>query len=160
MKWNGTVSHSGSRYIAARFATPNAAHATSTQYRRHGHRTRSRSEPVPNSAFGHDHVRPELGAKSPHVHVHDVRAGVEVIPPHRGQEPFLGDGRARVAQVLLEQEELPLGERNGPAPGIDLATQEIEDEPARADRRRARASDAPEPGPDPRQELIEGERLG
>src|SRR5581483_2140508 len=160
MKWNGTVSHSGSSSMATRFATPNAAHATSTQYRRHGHRARSGIDPVPDPTFGDDHVRAELGAQSPHVHVHDVRAGVEVISPDGGQQPLLRHRRSRVSQQLLEQEELPLRERHRPTPRVDLATEQIHHDPARPDRRGAGASDPPKSGADPRQELVEREGLG
>src|SRR6266487_4886325 len=100
MKWNGTVSQVGTSHIPLRLATAKPTQATSSQPNcRSGQSTRLRTpsatiDLVPLASHRPDDLRAELGPQSPHVDVHHVGPGVEVVLPHGGQQPLLGDGLA------------------------------------------------------------------
>src|SRR5437870_5000747 len=113
MKWKGTVSHSASSSIAARFANANRNHAASIRVKRClGHSRSDAIDAIPLPADGLDEVGAELGPEPAHVDVDDVRARVEVIAPHRGQQPLLRHRLARLVDQLLEQEELTLRQQH------------------------------------------------
>src|SRR5436190_16681670 len=128
MKWNGTVSHVANRSMATRFTAANTAHAASSQFTRFsGHSTRSgRIQAVPLAPDRLDHVRAELAAQTSDVDVDHVRTGVEVVAPHRREQAFLGHRLAGAAHQLLEQQELPLGQRDPPRPGVGLPPDQVE----------------------------------
>src|SRR4249920_531054 len=93
MKWNGTVSHSGTRSMAARFARVNSPHATSIDRTPLGPSGRSRRiDAIPHSSIGQDRRGAELGPKPADVHVDHVGPRVEVVAPHRRQQAFLRHG--------------------------------------------------------------------
>src|ERR687885_2714704 len=116
MKWNGTVSQVGPTHIAPRFATANPAQATSSHGTRcsgHSQRLAASSaiiDPVPLATNRSDHFRAELGPQPGDVDVDHVGAGVEVVPPDRGEQPLLRNGLAGVSHQLAQQKELALGE--------------------------------------------------
>src|SRR5439155_7684980 len=92
MKWNGTVSQLGSSSIASRLTSEKKTQAMSIRRSRFGHSSRSiRIDAVPNPTHGRDRFGAELGAKPPDVHVDDVRPGIEVVAPDRGQQALLRD---------------------------------------------------------------------
>src|SRR5580765_3855062 len=78
MKWNGTVSQLSQRSIATTFAAANATQATSIGL--------SRRNPVTHMTYGLDRRRAQLPAQPADADVHDVRAGIEVVSPHRLEE--------------------------------------------------------------------------
>src|SRR5215471_5634525 len=53
-----------------------------------------------------DQFEAELGAQPAHADVHDVGAGVEVVPPHGGEQLALAHRLARVLHQLPQQQEL------------------------------------------------------
>src|SRR5437870_3803202 len=127
MKWNGTVSHVGMTSIAARLASEKTTQATSIHRSRCGHSIASgRIEAVPYPTGRRDRVRTELRAEPADVDVDHVRARVEVVAPDRRQQPLLRHRASRVSHQLLKQQELAIGERNGPATVIDLAPDQIQ----------------------------------
>ena len=63
MKWNGTVSQSGHRSIAYRFASENSTQAMSHHRKRFGHSNLSGCiDPVPHTSNGDDRPGAELRA--------------------------------------------------------------------------------------------------
>src|SRR6478672_11362443 len=90
-KWNGTVSHLSRTRMMATFAAAKSPHASS------GHRERiaspgrprgesGRFEPISDIAHRLDEVAPHLRTQTAHVHVDHVRAGIERVAPHVGQD--------------------------------------------------------------------------
>src|SRR6266550_7718311 len=102
MKWKGTVSHSGQSAMAARLATAKAPQATSTTGgSRSGHSTRSTHRKlVPPSAYGRDGLVAKLRPQSAHVDVDHVGSGLEVVPPHRGEQSLFRQHDTRAAHQL------------------------------------------------------------
>src|SRR5512133_3716986 len=122
MKWNGTVSHVGMSAMTARLARANATHAMSTQLSPFGHSNRSRRiDAISLSPDGPDELGSELGPEPSHVDVHHVRPGIELIPPYGGEQALLRDGASGVSKELLEQQELSIGQRNGPRAHVHLS---------------------------------------
>src|SRR5438477_12944559 len=104
MKWKGTVSQSGNTSMAARFRPEKTIQAMSTQCRPKRPSTVSGCiDAVSLAPDGDDRPRAELRAEPPDVDVDHVRLGLEVIPPDRRQEPFLGHGSPRVSHQLAKQ---------------------------------------------------------
>src|SRR5947208_3200886 len=134
MKWKGTVSHSENTSIAARFAMANANHAPSTQVKRRVGQSRSAAiDPIALTPHGFHDVCAELRAETPHVHVDDVGAGIEVVAPDAREKPLLRDRLAGMLEQLLQKEELALGERLAAPADARLPPDEVEREPARRD---------------------------
>src|SRR6478672_11691309 len=120
MKWKGTVSQSGSRYIAIRFTMENATQAMSIHRSPPGQRDSLRVEAISHPPDRRDGVRPELGPQAPHVHVYDVGARIEVVAPDGREQTLLRDRRPRVAHQLAEQQELSISQRHRPGPSVGL----------------------------------------
>src|SRR5437764_8994681 len=159
MKWNGTVSQSRNSSIPPRLTTEKRAHPTSSQWNRrtgHSHRS-SHTDPVSLPADRLDDVRSELPAEPRHVHVDDVRAGVEVEAPRRREELLLRQGAAGASHQLAKDEELPLGERHRTGARVGLPLDQIQ--PNRSDPKvgGGELGGPAEPRPDPGQELVQGE---
>src|SRR5437870_3387509 len=99
MKWNGIVSQLSQWIIASRFATAKRPHPRSIALRR--------GKAVPRVADGLDRrLGAELLPQPAHAHLDDVRAGVEVVAPHLGEEALAADHLARVQDEVVEQPEL------------------------------------------------------
>src|SRR4029453_9878508 len=95
MKWNGIVSHPGHTRIATRFATANAAHATSTDLRC--------SKPITRMPNRLDRgVGAELLPQPADADVDDVRTWIEVVSPHLGQEPLATDDLAGMLEQVMK----------------------------------------------------------
>src|SRR5919109_3723390 len=113
MKWKGTVSHCGTSAMATRLAAAKTTQATSSQPEVSSWCQRSRDgDAIPLTSHGGDRGGAELGPQPAHVDVHHVGARVEVVAPHRRQEPLLGDDPAGMPHELAEEQELPLGQRH------------------------------------------------
>src|SRR2546423_11094964 len=107
MKWNGTVSHDCHTPIAARFATANAAHASS--------RPLGLRKAISSVADGVDRrVRPQLLPQPADADLDDVRARVEVVAPDLREETLPADDLARVEREVVQEAELPIGEVGRP----------------------------------------------
>ena len=130
MKWNGTVSHSGTSAIAARFASENSDPRDVDPAIPVGplERVQSASMRYPTPRSVTIAVGAELRPQPTDVHVDDVRSRIEVVAPHRRQQPLLRDRAARVAHQLAQQQELairqraPARRRRRPAGGSHRAT--------------------------------------
>ena len=61
-----------------------------------------------------DQVEAELRPQAPDAHVDDIRARIEVVAPHAGQQLPLRDGLAGVFGQLPQQQELQPGQRDRP----------------------------------------------
>jgi hypothetical protein len=131
---------------------------------RAGHRAvRPRGgQPVPDIAHGLHDVRAQLGAQAPHVHVHHVAPGVERVAPHLGQELFPGAHLPRPPHEVLEQEELPFGQADRASAGVRPPGHEVQADVAGLEDPvpGGRGGRLVEAGPEPGQELGEGEGLG
>src|SRR6266536_1625253 len=113
MKWNGTVSHSGTSTIATRLATANAPQTMSGHHCRSGQAERSTRDAIALTPHGQDRLHPELRAQAADVDVDDVGAGVEVVSPDGREQPLLGDGLPLVLHQLAQEQELAVGEGHG-----------------------------------------------
>src|SRR5512141_2170362 len=103
MKWNGIVSQLGASPIATRFATANASHASSTRL--------CRSQPIPAMPHRLDRrLGAELLPQPPHADVDHVRARVEVVAPHVGEQPLPAEHLALVAHAVVQEPELAIRE--------------------------------------------------
>src|SRR5207302_1841374 len=101
-KWNGIVSQLGQAIIATQFAAAKTAHPASSGLRR--------SQPITRMSHGLDRcLGPELLPQSAHADLDDVRARVEVVAPHLGEQ-LLQRERLRhvVGGAELEPAELRL----------------------------------------------------
>src|SRR2546428_2859585 len=157
MKWNGTVSQSGSRSIAARFRAAKTIHAMSTQCLPNGLSERSGCiDPVSLPPDGADGIRAELRPQPTHVDVDHIGFRFEVIAPDRRQDALLRHGPPSVAHQLLQQEELAFGERDRSGSGIRLTTDDIEREPGAGEMGRWVPGRAAQSSVDPREQLVEG----
>src|SRR6266511_3193182 len=153
MKWNGIVSHRSHVIIAARFATANAPHASSTDLRR---------KPVPGRSHGFDRgVRPELLAHAPHAHVDDIRARIEVVSPHLGEKPLAAHDLTRALGEIQEEAKLAMRQIDGSVVQPYLPSGEVELEPPGPQDALVRIvnADPAELRPDAGDQLIKGERL-
>src|SRR3954466_7346148 len=93
------------------FAAANAPHASSGQ-------RRTMRERVSGMADGLDHRAAELGAQAADVDVDDVGARVEAAAPDLLEQLGAGADLALVEREVLEQQELPGGQRHGPVAGV------------------------------------------
>src|SRR5919201_2355062 len=150
MKWNGTVSQDCQMTMPTRFATANTPHASSSRL--------GLGKAVPRMADGLDRrLRAELLAQAADADLDDVRAGIEVVAPHLGEQALAADDLARMLQEVVQEAELPVGEvgravvERGPAP------RQVERQPPHAQDVGLAGSRAPQVGPDARDELVEGE---
>ena len=116
-------------------------------------------QPVSHVAHRGQSLRPDLPAQIPYVHVNDVRAGVKVESPYRGQELLTADDLAGVAQKRLQERELSRRE-------VDLAAgyrhppcAQVQTETLVVERLRGVAPVRPQPQADPDQQFIEAERF-
>src|ERR671936_2391251 len=99
MKWKGIVSHGSHNAIATRFATANAPHPSSS-----GLGSLSLGKAVPRVADGLDRrLRAELLAEAADADLDDVRAGIEVVAPHLGEQALAADDLARVLQEVVQE---------------------------------------------------------
>src|SRR5579859_779293 len=118
MMWNGIVSSDGQNTIAATLTTTRSIQATPRPLRgpsrpSAGVLRLADREPISLTPHRGDEVVAELRAQSPHAHADDVRAGLELIPPHRREELPLGHRLAGVVHQLAQHEELKPGKRDG-----------------------------------------------
>src|SRR5437764_14640619 len=103
MKWNGIVSQLSQWIIARRFATAKRPHPRSIAL--------SRGKAVPRVADGLDRrVGAELLPQPANADLDDVRAGIEVVAPHLGEQALAADDLARVLQEVVQEAELAVGE--------------------------------------------------
>src|SRR2546430_618780 len=99
MKWNGIVSQLSQRIIARRFATANRPQPRSIALRR--------CKAVSRVADSLDRrLGAELLPEPAHAHLDDVRARVEVVAPHLGEEALAADHLAGVEDEVVEQPKL------------------------------------------------------
>src|SRR5919197_1716532 len=125
MKWNGIVSQGSQRPIATRFATANAPHPSSSAL--------GLRKAVPRVADGLDRrLRPELLAQPPDADLDDVRARIEVVAPHLGEQALAADDLARVEREVVEETELAVGEVGGPVLQMRTPPRQVEGQPADA----------------------------
>src|SRR5438105_2990702 len=117
MKWNGIVSQLGQSSIAPRFARANRPHAASRSLGR---------KAIPHVTDGLDRSRPELLPQPADADVDDVRARVEVIPPDIGEQLLAADSLAAMADEMVEEPELTVGEVGRRPAGANAASREIE----------------------------------
>src|SRR5437879_421243 len=103
MKWKGTVSQLGQSSIAPRFATAKRPHAASST------RFLGRKA-IPDVTDGLDRTRTELLPQPADADVDDVRTGVEVITPDVGEQLLAADDLAAMADEMVEQPELAVGQ--------------------------------------------------
>src|SRR5215211_178631 len=154
MKWKGIVSQLGSSPIATRFATANAAQAISGTLRR--------SQPI--AAMSHRLDRcllAEFLPQSSNAHLDHIRARVEMVAPHLRQQPLAADDLALVAHEMMQKSELAVRELRSHVAELDLPPRHVEDQlPGAHDGAVIIAAAAvAQLRPDPREQLIEGERL-
>src|SRR4029453_9984337 len=129
MKWNGIVSHAGHSAIAARLASANAPHASSSTLRRRlgspvmttlGPCPRNRSssaEPVARMANGLDRrLLAELLAQATNADLDDVRAGIEVVAPYLREKALTADDRPCVLDKMVEHAGLAVRGGGGGVP--------------------------------------------
>src|SRR3990167_8957096 len=95
--------------ITARFAQAKSAQAASSQY------LRSSRIAVPDDAYGLDRLVADFAAQTAHVHVDDVRSRIEREAPDGGEELFPRTHVPVLSHQVLEEEELPCGERDPPS---------------------------------------------
>src|SRR5436309_741264 len=113
--------------IATRLAAAKITHATSIQVSERGQIRRSALiHAIPLSPHGRDGIRTELRPQASDAHVEDVRGRIELEAPHCFQELLLGEGDSRMAHELLQEQELPLGERDRSPPRVGLASQHVQ----------------------------------
>src|SRR4029450_7331897 len=173
MKGNGVVSHAGQSATAARLASANAPHASSSTLRRRlgspvmttlGPCPRNRSssaEPVARMANGLDRrLLAELLAQAANADLDDVRAGIEVVAPYLREKALTADDRPCVLDKMVQHAELAVREVGDELADPRLAPGEVEREGAGVkevvvvpDRVRA------ELDAKPRDQLVERERL-
>src|ERR1022692_753346 len=101
----------------------------------------------------------ELGPESPDADVDDVRAGIEVDSPHRGQQLTLGHCSATTFHQGSQQQELKPGEGHGTATAVCYQPTSIENELADL-HDFVRLPAGPQPGSDSRDQLGQREWLG
>src|ERR1700684_2335418 len=139
-------SQPGKARMATRLIAEKAAQAASSSPGRNGQltlrATLTRPESPPASVAGEliaftahrlDQVEAKLGPQAPHAHVDDVRARVEVIPPHGCQQLPLRHGLARMLRKLAEPQELQPGQRHRPRPDVGDKAAHVEGEVAGPD---------------------------
>src|SRR6478609_5990852 len=160
MKWNGTVSHWGTRSMAARLASENSTHATSNHRTRLGHSEAScRIDAISHPSVGGDHGGPELRAEPANAYVDDVRPRIEVEAPYRRQEAFLRDRAAGVPHQLAQQPELSIRERDRSGARVGDPVDDIERQALGDEMGLVGPLRGSQPSPDPGEQLLQRERL-
>src|SRR3954451_4548837 len=90
--------------MAARFRPANAAHASSSCL--------SRADPVAGMTHRFDSgIRADLAPQPAHTYVDDIRAWVEVVAPHRGEDALAADHLTRVLDQVAQHPELAVRQR-------------------------------------------------
>src|SRR3954454_22098096 len=112
--------------MAARFATANADQATSTDLRR-----RNAIARMPHGLDGRP--RAKLLPQSTHADVDDVRARVEVVSPHVGEEALAAHDLAATFEQAVQHLELAVRERDDAFAQASLPARDIKDEVAGAE---------------------------
>src|ERR1700733_8806707 len=196
--WNGTVSQPGYMKIRTRLPSAKTTHNVSStpgdqgqpsRLSKRGCRgariTRGTVAELASSSLvdklialtphGLDQFEAELGAEAPDAHVYHVRAGIEVVAPHGGEQAVLGHQLPGVLGELAEQQELQPGQRYRPLPDVRDQLPDVESDPAGPDHLAGRRPHVgglaimvrlsvvrlgAEPDVDPGEQLGEGERLG
>jgi hypothetical protein len=103
--------------------------------------------------------RLQLAAQVEDVDLDHVGVGGEFVAPHPGQQLLAPQDLARPAHEGQQQLELPPGQVDAPAAPRHLQRQPVHDQVAQAQHLVAALAPAPaEHGPDPGQQLLEGER--
>src|SRR5581483_7932811 len=152
-KWNGIVSQSGQSPMATQLASAKAPHRSSTRLRRS-----QAVAGIPHRVDGR--VRAELLPQPPDADLDDVRAGVEVVAPHLGEETLAADDLAGMDREVVEQPKLTVGQRSVDVGEPRLPPREVEHE-------RTGSDEVPVVGKRPatelsahaREQLVERERL-
>src|SRR5690242_2257446 len=123
----------------------------------------SAHQPIAGRAHGFDRDITvglgELAAQVADVHVEDVRPRVVVVTPDRVQDLRAGKDLIRMPHQVRQQLELACREIDAAARAMDLARPEVEAEVADCQRGRVSLPRLTKLGPDPCQQLGEGERL-
>src|SRR3954454_2253026 len=128
MKWNGIVSQLGTSPMATRFARANAAHASSTRLRR--------SDPIPAMPHRLDRrIRAELLPQPPDADIDHVRARIEVVAPHVGEQALTAHHFALVQHEVVEEAKLAVRELAHDLAEPRLPPREIERQHAGRDHR-------------------------
>src|SRR5919202_5276431 len=154
MKWNGTVSHDCQMTMPTRFATANAPQAISSRV------SLSVRKPVPRVADGLDRrLRPELLAQPADAHLDDVRARVEVVAPHLGEQALAADDLAWVEREVVEEAELAIRQISRAVLQVRPPPREVEGQPADADDARVTRDAAAKVRADAGDQLVEREGL-
>ena len=99
----------------------------------------------------------DLVAQVVHVHINDVGEGVEVLIPHVFGDHGPGEDTARVPHQVFEQGIFFQGQVNPLPPSDDFTGRRIKDEVIDLEYAGALGSASPEKGPNPREQLIDGE---
>src|SRR6266536_4581280 len=161
MKWKGTVSQVAKTNIATRLARAKTTHATSTHASADGQARRSSGvNAISLSASGGDDVGADLGPETSNAHVDHVRRWIEPEAPDGLQQLLLADRRPGMAHQLLEQQELPFGERDRSPSRVDLPAEHVETQPPRLEVSRQVAVGVAQPRVDPGEQFRERERFG
>src|SRR5213079_1959878 len=104
---------------------------------------------------------PELLAQAPDADVDDVRAWIEVVAPHVGEQLLPAADLAVMRDEVAQQLELAIGEIDDLVADPDAAAREVELERARAEQPLLLLAEADrtELHAHARDQLVEGERL-
>jgi len=160
MKWKGTVSQRPQTTIATRLTRAKPTHPASTQGKPwRGQFRRSADRDAMTLSPQHlDRALSKLGAQPPDVDVNHVGAGIEAISPDPFQQQLVAQRLTATSHQLPKQQELPLRQRHRAGARVGAPGHQVERQraPAKSDALRA----GPQPGLDPGQQLLEGERLG
>src|SRR5690242_13950351 len=152
MKWNGIVSQSGQSCIATRFAAAKANHTASIALRR--------KKAIAAMPHGLDRVGAELLPQPADADLDHVRLRVEVVAPDVREQPLAADNLALVQDEVVQEPELPVGERRDDVAELRLPARYVEREQARAhDAAVLTGPPAAQLRPHAREQLVERERL-
>src|SRR6185312_5091094 len=97
MKWNGTVSNSGSTRIARRFAPANATQSDSSQYLR-------ANEAITDISNRLDVGADELVPEPTDADIDDIGCGIERITPNAAEELVAPTDLALPAHEVFKEE--------------------------------------------------------
>src|SRR5690349_9613512 len=153
MKWNGIVSQFGVSSIAMRLITANPTHATSIFL--------ELSQSVTDIAHRFDgSLRAKLLPQPADRYVHDVRARIEVVSPHLGEQLLSTAHLAGVLQHEVEKPELAVRELARPRAETSLALGQVEEQRPGLEQRVLHGRlPPPQLHANPREQLAQRERL-